>query len=125
MKQYPKFEDLTGKTLVKVTKSEHNMTFECSDGTKYNMYHDQDCCEHVYIEDITDGWEAMLTEAKVISAYESSNRDLAPPGGKRDYHESYTWTFYRIITDKGCVVIRWFGESNGYYSEGVSFVEAH
>ena len=120
---YPKFEDLTGKTLVKVTKSEDNMTFECSDGTKYNMYHGQDCCERVYIEDITDGWEAMLTEAKVISAYESSNRNLTPPAGRG--YESYTWTFYRIITDKGCVVIRWFGESNGYYSEGVSFYEAH
>jgi hypothetical protein len=123
MNRYPKFEDLVGKTLTNVSQDNEMMTFECSDGSKYQMYHGQDCCERVYIEDITDGWKEILNEALVIDAYESSNRDWAPPSGMG--HESYTWTFYRITTNKGCVVIRWFGESNGYYSEGVSFYEAH
>ncbi len=82
------------------------------------MYHEQDCCESVHLEDISEDWEYVLNDATVVEAYESTNSFDPPPD---DYYpESYTWTLYRIITDKGTVVMRWYGTSNGYYSERVS-----
>ena len=43
-----------------------------------------------------------------------------PPGTTiKHSDDSFTWTFYRFTTAKGQVVVRWCGESNGYYSEYV------
>lgn len=120
MSNHVKFEDLKGKTLVGVTgaKGDESMVFTCLDGDQYELAHDQSCCETVLIEDVCGDLSDLVGE--VLTAEETSNSNDPVPG--REYApESYTWTFYRIGTARGLVTVRWLGESNGYYSESVSF----
>lgn len=119
------FSSLLGKTLVniKVNEDKDEILFVDSDGRTYVMYHDQDCCERVEIESIVGDFSDLLGNPLLLA--EEAVSDKAPDGlvfsGYRD--ESETWTFYKLATVKGYVDIRWYGSSNGYYSESVSFKE--
>ena len=108
------FDDLIGRTLYKVTEDGEELTLYLSETNYVRFYHQQDCCESVYIEDIcgdlNDLVGSPLLEAEEVSNYE----------GEDTGDESYTWTFYKFATKKGFVTVRWYGSSNGYYSEGVS-----
>ena len=110
---------LVGKTLTECRNvNDEHIVFVCDDGTEYAMYHDQDCCERVSVEDIV-GDLADLVGSPILSAEEVSSTDADK--ALSEYDDSFTWTFYRISTIKGTVVIRWYGTSNGYYSESVCF----
>ena len=125
--KYATIEALLGKTIVEIRGAEQysdSITFVCEDGTRYEMFHEQDCCEHVEIEDVCGDISTLIgkpiLKAEEVSSADSTTADL---GKINEWDDSYTWTFYTLATIKGYVTIRWYGTSNGYYSEKVDFVE--
>jgi hypothetical protein len=117
------FEDLVGKILSKVENlNDEELVFTLEDGEKYKLWHNQDCCESVYIEDINGDLEDLV-DSPIILAEEVMNDSGVNPEGTKppEYQESFTWTFYKLATIKGHVTIRWYGSSNGYYSERVDW----
>lgn len=131
--------ELLGKTLTKIEKNnvEDEIIFYAESGEIYKMYHYQDCCENVMIDDINGdlddliGSEITLSEEVSNDEFEKEyENDFTGDGWEKEnsngecYPESHTWTFYKFATLKGYVDIRWFGSSNGYYSESVDFVKA-
>lgn len=114
------FSELLGKTLSSVRQSgNESIEFVTSDGEKYIMHHQQDCCENVTIEDI-NGDLVGLVGNPILVAEEATSTDHPAGVPIPQYEdESHTWTFYKLATINGHVDIRWYGSSNGYYSESV------
>jgi hypothetical protein len=99
-----------------IDEDKENVSFIMDDASAYDMYHPQDCCEQVYLDDVVGGLKDIMGYP-VLSAYESSS-EVEP---EDPHDDSSTWTFYNISTIKGSVTLRWLGTSNGYYSERVGF----
>jgi len=138
------FSELKGKVLSKIDKTDNDeLIFHLETGEKYKLYHSQECCENVTIEDINGDLEDLIG-TPILLAEEVNSEEFQKnfeesfklEEGKedRDWNyvnekgetkpESCTWTFYKFATIKGYVDIRWYGESNGYYSESVDFQKA-
>lgn len=113
--------DLIGKVIAAISKTEDSILFNTSEGEQYHMHHVQDCCEGVSIEDVIGDLDDLIgspiTMAEEVVSAEN------PAGVDKGSQDSFTWTFYKLATIKGYVTIRWYGESNGYYSESVDFVK--
>lgn len=121
--------ELQGLTLsaIEVNESKDKITFATTCGQVFRMLHHQNCCESVSIEDIEGdiqdliGLPLTVAEEVMDKEQQALNLLLGVPDKSSDADSSETWTFYRLATAKGWVIIRWFGTSNGYYSESVDF----
>jgi hypothetical protein len=128
------FSDLLGLTFVTAESSEKRVDFVADFGARITMYHEQNCCESVYVEDI-NGDLNDLVGSPILRADERTNvkkygRDVnedgdpigdPPPENDDDYlPELQQWTFYGLSTIKGSVDFRFYGSSNGYYSVSVT-----
>jgi hypothetical protein len=113
--EWPKVDEMLGQTFSKVWSDHETVTFE-NDEVRYTLYHAQDCCENVYVEDICGDLEDLVGWPMLVS-----REDTSVDGPEMKDEESYTWTFYNFATFKGFVTVRFYGSSNGYYSEDVSF----
>ena len=113
-------KDLLNKVLesVEITNVDQDcpsqndcVVFTTVDDEIYVMMHMQDCCETVYLESVDNNVD-ILVGSHILVAEERSNSN-------EDSSGSETWSFYVIGTNEGWCNFRWYGSSNGYYSESV------
>lgn len=109
------FEPLIGEIITKIEgtkEGSEEIRFTLENGNILRMYHEQDCCEYVRVEDIGGNIEDLIGKPILLAEEVTNEGDL-------EWGDTCTWTWYHFATIKGYVTIRWFGESNGYYSERV------
>lgn len=111
---------LAGATILSAQKNngseDDEIVIVTTEGT-IRMYHQQNCCESVYVEDIIGSLDDLVG-GQMVLIEERINPEEAE--ATSDYYRTETWTFYEVRTTKGDVTIRWYGSSNGYYSEAVT-----
>lgn len=96
------------------------LMFVMADGTTAMFQHHQDCCESVYIEDIEGDFMDLIGRPLLIAEEASHTPDCDGKELPTDYYGREIWSFYRFGGERGMVVVRWMGSSNGYYGEDVS-----
>jgi len=112
-----KAADLIGLTFSAFRRDAESLTLTIADtGQQVLFYHDQDCCEDVYLQAVIGDLKDLLWTPIVVSEEASSPE----PESFNYTNSSHTWTFYKLRTAKGDVTLRFLGESNGYYSESIS-----
>lgn len=124
VREMTKFEDLKGKILVGITGKvgDEVMRFTTDDGITCELYYKQDCCASCDVVDIVGDMGDLIGTPLLMVEEVTNEQDVNPPGVRvPEYQDSFTWTFYKLATIKGYVTISWYGESNGYYNEKVSF----
>lgn len=113
-------DDVIGKKIVGVyggKPGDDTFSISFEDGTSIMFYHEQDCCERVSIDDVCGDIKEMVGQKLLKCSYTTNHDESA----KSEYDDSYTWTFYHFATRKGYVDMKWYGTSNGYYSEYVNY----
>lgn len=119
--EYKTLEFMIGKVFSSVKNEGESVIFRLKDDSEllgYDMYHNQDCCESVYVEDIVGDLQDLV-DVPILKAEVRTSTDETPIDPDSYLDDSNTWTFFEFATIKGNVTIRWWGSSNGYYGEDV------
>lgn len=110
--------NLLGKTIIGIdgmSRHSEKITITFNDGSILIM-NSPDTYSNVSVEDVCGDPEDLIG-SPLQRAEEVNNLNMP---AKDAYTTSFTWTFYKFATEKGYVDIRWYGTSNGYYSEKCS-----
>lgn len=120
MAELVNFSILEGLVLESFKEDSEQILIEAS-GRKFAMYHTQSCCESVTVDSVNviGSIGAMIGE-KITDAVEETN---STDDALDKHATSWTWTYYTLRTHNGTITIRWYGTSNGYYSESVNTYE--
>lgn len=118
--------ELKGHGFSRIDLTDDTLTFYgMQEQPLFQMCHDQDCCERVYLEDVAGDLDDLIGTPIFVAEEVSSHFNPRAKMNEDDdaywqVPDSETWTFYKFATIKGSVTLRWYGTSNGYYSERVS-----
>lgn len=112
---------IIGKIPKEIRQSEDEISFMFDDGSSCVFFHEQDCCEDVRVEDVNGDWYTLIG-SPILIAEEKVSGETSQNAQFQDEEDSCTWTFYTFRSIKGSVDVRWFGSSNGYYSEAVDIM---
>jgi hypothetical protein len=114
--------DLKGKTITKISKGkkfDKKLEIKTKCGHLYTMYHEQQCCENVWLADIT-GKLKDLIGFPIVEATATTSKPEEEQGD-----EETMYTFYKLNASNllGGVCLRWCGTHNGYYSVEISIAK--
>ncbi len=130
MSEIKNFSELLGHTITDMSvSSDKEIITYVVDGKAYYQYHEQDCCESVQLEEVVGefseiiGFPILLAEEVFSHEPPTSKEESWEEEEENNYDgdDSQTWTFYKLVTVRGYVTMRWYGTSNGYYSETVGW----
>ena len=128
------FEYLKGKTIVEVLydnkpvdledqKDEvdvDTVRFVLDTGESLVLYHERECCESVWLSDVTGDWRYILNETILFAELTTSSRLTEGADPEEAWPDEYeNWSFYKLATNRGFITLAWKGVSNGYYSTSV------
>ena len=113
-------ETLVGETLTHIDSDDGNQIMLTTEsGRIIKIFHEQDCCEYVTIEDTEGNWHDLIGKVLVEAGEGGSDNEVPPEG----WADSWTRTELTFRVNDATVISKWIGESNGYYSESVDIEE--
>ncbi len=114
-----KVSSLVGEVLtyIDIDDGNNEIMLTTASNRTIRIYHIQDCCESVRIEDTQGNWHELIGKVIVEASEDVEPQGDPPPTTK--YPDSWTRTTLTFRVNGATVISRWIGESNGYYSESV------
>lgn len=104
-------KEVVGKTFDRIEVNDFSDKLELfHDHEKVSFFHSSICCESVYIENIIGDLNDLIN-SPILELEVSEKKG----------ESGAIWTFHKFITQKGTVVIEWYGGKN-YYPTTISYV---
>lgn len=113
---------IEGKRIVAIEEAKEYITFFTECGMVFSIYHEEECCETVYLADVC-GHIPDLIDQKISIEEVSSDIDQVNELDTGERRAEEQWTFYKINSLKCSVTLRFYGKSNGYYGMRVEFYQ--
>lgn len=110
--------ELIGKVFDLVKLNGGAVEFFNDNKLMFCLHHEQSCCEWV---ELIDGFDELhlLQNDPIMQSYATYSHDgeLKYESSHGSDYDSLTWSFYTISTFYHSVTLRFYGQSNGCYSE--------